>query len=349
MGQRYAAASLVEFAVYLLLAAGMEEEKARVTAEVLVEGDLLGHTTHGLALLGAYLKEIANGSMARSGEPRVVADAPAAVVWDGMLLPGPWLIVKAIDLAMQRASALGTCTVIIHRSHHTAALAAYLRRVTEQGKMIIISCTDPAVASVAPFGGRTAVYAPNPIAAGWPTDGDPVMIDTSMSITSLGTVNRLREQGKRLPGAWLLDADGRPSDDPAVLKTDPPGSQLPIGGFDHGHKGYALGLLVEAMTHLGGFGRADAVKGWSNSVFVQVLDPQRFGGASNFIRQMTSLSDACHASAPADGVAAVRLPGERGLRLREDQLQRGVELSASIVESFQPWAEKLGVKMPKAC
>jgi LDH2 family malate/lactate/ureidoglycolate dehydrogenase len=74
----------------LLERVGLETDKARVVAEVLLEGDLLGHTTHGLHLLAAYLADIEQGGMARSGEPRLLSDCPAAVTWDGRRLPGPW-------------------------------------------------------------------------------------------------------------------------------------------------------------------------------------------------------------------------------------------------------------------
>ena len=46
---------LINFARALLVRSGLDEDKARAVADILVEGDLLGHTTHGLALLGPYL------------------------------------------------------------------------------------------------------------------------------------------------------------------------------------------------------------------------------------------------------------------------------------------------------
>ena len=42
-----------------------------VVADILVEGDLMGHTTHGLALLPGYLEELEKGKMTKSGSPRV--------------------------------------------------------------------------------------------------------------------------------------------------------------------------------------------------------------------------------------------------------------------------------------
>ncbi len=349
MPDRFAATELTTFATALLQAAGLDADKAHVVAEILVEGDLLGHTTHGLQLLARYLDELEKGSMAKSGGPRVIADFPAAVTWDGRRLPGPWLTVRAIELAAERAKKNGTCTVVIRRSHHLACLAAYLKRVTDQGLMLLLSCSDPDIASVAPHGGRRGVYTPNPIAAAWPTDGDPVMLDVSMSITTNGLVNRRRAEGRKLPGVWMVDADGQASDDPNVLFTNPPGALLPIGGLDHGHKGYALGLLVEALTGaLAGHGRADAKEGWSANVYIQVYDPALFGGRDDFIRQAKQVADACRTTPPRAGLERVRLPGESGLRRREAQLADGVELYPGIMKALEPWALKFGVSEPAA-
>src|SRR5438445_3910554 len=131
MAARHTAAELVAFATALLAGAGLDTDKARVVAEILVEADLLGHTTHGLALLALYLGEIEKGGMTKTGEPRVLADLPAAVTWDGQRLPGPWLTVRALELAAARAKQNGSCTVVIRRSHHIACLAAYLQRVAD--------------------------------------------------------------------------------------------------------------------------------------------------------------------------------------------------------------------------
>ncbi len=344
---RYPAAGLMDFAAALLARAGLETEKARVVSEVLVEGDLLGHTTHGLALLPQYLGEIERGSMATAGEPRVIADFPAAVTWDGGRLPGPWLTVRAIELATERAGKNGTCTVVIRRSHHIACLAAYLKRVTDRGLMIVLTCSDPSASSVAPHGGRSDVFTPNPLAAAWPTNGDPVMLDVSMSITTNGLTNRLRNEGKRFPGGWALTAAGEPTDDPAALYTNPPGTLLPTGGIDHGHKGYAFALLVEALTGgLAGHGRADPKEGWGATACVQVFDPALFGGADDFRRQTEFVAAKCRATPPRPGFERVRLPGESGLRKRTEQLERGVALYPSIMPALRPWAEKLGVMPP---
>ena len=343
--------ALRAYAAALLRAAGLAADRADTVADVLVEGDLLGHDTHGLAQLPGYLGALANGTMAATGEPQAVADRGAAVLWDGGRLPGPWLVVQAIGLATGRARQHGTGTVVIRRSHHIACLAAYAERVARQGMVMLLASSDPSVASVAPHGGTRALMTPNPLAAGFPTGGaagdDPVIMDISTSTTTNGLTGRLHREGRLLDHPWLLDAAGQPSRDPAVLFTDPPGTILPLGGRDSGHKGYALGLLVEALTAgLGGFGRADPAEGWGAAVFLQVLDPAAFGGADAFVRQTRWLADAAQGVPPVPGGPPVRLPGGRGLERKRAAAADGLRLHPSILPGLAPWAERFRVDAP---
>lgn len=344
---RYAADELSGAAAALLVAAGLDDPMARDVSGVLLEGDLLGHDTHGLALLAPYLAELAAGAMRTQGSYRVVSDRPAVALWDGRRLPGAWLILRAIDAAIDRARSQGSGTVVVRRSHHIACLAAYLTRATERGFAMLLTCSDPNAASVAPHGGLTPVFTPDPLAFGVPTSGDPVLIDLSASLTTNGMTARLHKQGRRLAHPWLLDAAGRATDDPAVLFTEPRGTILPTGGVDAGHKGYALALIVEMLTGaLAGHGRADAREGWGATVFIQVFDPAAFGGQVEFLRQADWLVAACRGSAPRPGVEEVRLPGQRALQRRRDQLQHGVALHADILPALAPWFDRLGVKPP---
>ncbi len=343
------AADLIAFASDLFAAAGCDGDKPATIAAGLVEADLLGHTTHGLQLAPAYLNELAAGRMTPTGEPDVVQDRGPTVTWDGRALPGVWLAAKAVDLAAERALRYGLCAVAIRRSHHIACLAAFLERATRRGLMVTVASSDPAVASVAPFGGTKAVYTPDPIAIGIPTGGDPILIDISASITTNGMAARLRKEGKHFPGPWALDANGNVTDDPEALFANPPGTLLPTGGADHGHKGYGLALFIEALTQgFGGHGRADAPTGWGASVFVQCFDPAAFGGTDAFLRQSTWLADACRACPPTPGVDTVRLPGQRGLERKRKALAEGVELYPGVLDALVPYAAKWSIRVPEA-
>jgi L-lactate dehydrogenase len=347
MTLRYDAEGLKAFAKSLLEKMNLPSDRAAVIADILVEGDLMGHTTHGLQLLASYLKQLDEGGMAADGDFDVLQDRGSAVTWDGKYLPGPWLITRAMDLAFERIAVHPVMTVVIRRSHHIACLQAYLKRATDRGLVMLLMSSDPSCGSVTPFGGCTPVYTPNPIAAGFPSDGDPILIDISASTTTNGLTQRLYDAGQKLSHEWLVDNKGHGSRDPAVLFTDPPGAILPLGGLDSGHKGFALGLLVEALTaSLGGFGRFDRPNNWGAAVFMQIIDPEAFGGLANFKRETGWLAAACRNSAGLPGGAGVRLPGQRGLEMRRRYLAEGVELAPTIMPLLEPWAGRLDVALP---
>jgi LDH2 family malate/lactate/ureidoglycolate dehydrogenase len=343
----YTVSELVSFAHSLFLSAGCDDEKAKGIAEILIEADLMGHTTHGLALASNYLDEIERGTMLTHGDPQVLVDRGAIIVWDGNYLPGVWLTASAVDLACERATLYGLCAITLRRSHHIACLSAYLQRATSHELMAIIASSDPSAASVAPYGGKKPVFTPDPLAVGIPTEGDPIWIDMSASITTNGLSTRLNREGKRFPAQWVMDANGSLTDDPSVIFADPPGSILPSGGADHGHKGYGWALLIEALTQgLGGYGRAESPSQWGASVFIQVMDPELFAGLDAFRREMQWTAEACRDNPPIRADAKVRLPGEASLNRRRSALQHGVQLYPGVLESLTPWAEKFGIDMP---
>jgi LDH2 family malate/lactate/ureidoglycolate dehydrogenase len=79
---------------------------------------------------------------------------------------------------------------------------------------------------------------------------------------------------------------------------------------------------------------------------VQAIDPAAFGGTAAFERQADWLVNACRTNPPRPGVESVRLPGQRGLALKREQLQRGVALQEDIMPALLPWASKLRVELP---
>jgi LDH2 family malate/lactate/ureidoglycolate dehydrogenase len=326
----YRADALRDYASALLQKAGLAAAKADSVARTLVDGDLLGHDTHGLALLAGYVKELESGGMTRDGVPEVLSDRPAAVLWDGRRLPGPWLVHQGLDLLIPRARELGTASLVIRRSHHIACLAAYMLRALDEDLLMLLACSDPNTASVAPFGGTQAVFTPNPLAMGFPLTSGGVMVDISASITTNGMSNRKRAAGERFAEDWLIDAQGHPTNDPQTLFDQPPGTLLPVGGRSHGHKGYGMALLVETLTAgLAGHGRADPPEGWGATVHITLHDLQAFGGKDAFLRQMDHVAARCRGNRPADAGKPVRLPGEGGLKRRALQEKDGVRLHPS--------------------
>jgi L-lactate dehydrogenase len=343
--ERFSVEAVRSFATAVCANAGMEPEVALAVADGLLEADLYGHVTHGLALLPDYVEELDNGTMTKTGRPTVLSDFAAVALWDGNRLPGVWLTKIAVAEATERAKKFGVGAVAVRRSHHIACLAAYLERPARDGKLVFIYSSDPSDRHVAPFGGTTPVMTPNPVAAGIPASPDPILIDVSTSITTAAMCAKARSEGRPLPGKWLKDRAGNATDDAFVMKDG--GSIMPIGGLDHGHKGFGLGLMVEALTQgLGGYGRAEAPTEWGASVLALVFEPAAFGGVDAFLRESRWLADACRASAVPSGAPPVRLPGAGAIARKKEALMSGVPLDEPRLAGLRQLSARFAIDFP---
>ncbi|RQW70171.1 Ldh family oxidoreductase [Halomonas sp. YLB-10] len=344
--RRYTTPWLEDVLVTLFREAGASEEVSRTTSSILIEGDLLGHHTHGVKLANGYLKDLKSGHARGDAsllESRQIS--PVAAAYDGHYILGPYLVQKALEQSADAARTSGIGIVSIKRSHHIACLASYLKPFVDQGLMPIIMTSDPAVKSVAPYGGLDPVYTPNPIAMGIPSRIQPIMLDVSMSTVTNGSVAKARAEGSRLDHPVILSNQGVVSDNPEDYFTDPLGSILPLGGREFGHKGFAMGLMVEALTSaLGGFGRKDDPSGWGASVTVMVIDPALFAGSSDFLDETDHLVEACLQAKPVDPERPVRLPGQSGLRRRTEFLDQGIPLPGEVVAELRSAIEDSSLK-----
>lgn len=342
----YKHTSLIKLANAIMIKAGYPADRAQITAETLVEADLMGHFTHGLALLNPYLEDAIRGEMKMEGEPKVIHDSGANITWNGEYRSGPWLVRKAMGLAFERIKNHPVITVAISQCHHIGCLATYPEFATSKNLMMLLASSDPQNRTVAPYGGKTGVYSPNPLAIGIPTQSKPIIVDISMSSTANGLVNVKKAEGKKLPQKWLLDKDGNPTDDPNTFFETPPATILPLGGLETGYKGFGLGLLIEMLTSgLAGHGRADNPTNWGSSVYLQIIDPEGFGGVDNFKIQAQHLVNTCLNTEPFDPENPIRIPGGRALKLRDQRKKDGLPLSESIVESLKKWSDKFGINM----
>ena len=349
MTDRYAREALKTLAQDMLSKGGLAADKAEVVAELLVRTDELGVTTHGLSMVPYYLPELASGNMTRDGVHEVVSDRGATLVWDGNYLPGHWIMQQALEVCMDRARELGVVCLSIRRSHHIGCLSTLTRIAAAQGLICMISTSDPSGRWVAPFGGTDAVLTPNPWAVGYPAADHPVLIDTCASITTVSKVREHINNGTQFAHPWMLDSQGNATTDPTVVNQTPKGTILPVGGADHGHKGYAMALTVEMLTQaLSGHGRSEDVTRWGGNVFLQIMDPAAFAGADPFVREVEALNAACRASRPAPGFDAVRIPGDRAARMLDRSRTEGIALPDEVWTRVRAAAETLGVALPSA-
>lgn len=329
----------------LFKAAGLDAEKAECVARLLVLTDMMGRTTHGLAQCDAYLEQVSNGGMTRSGAPHTVRDSGSIIVWDGDYLPGLWLMDRALALGFERLPQHGVVTFAIRRSHHIGCLAAIAKQATDRGYFAMIASSGPHTKAVAPFGGTQGLFSPNPVAVGFPTTSTAVLVDICASLTTVSAIREKTAANELLEHPWALDSAGRPTRDPAVVeRANDRGSLLLLGGAEAGHKGFGLALMVEALTQgLSGFGRKDAPTRWGASVYLQLIDPQAFAGRDAFVAQTGFFADECRANPAIDPARPVRLPGDQAQRTIERCHADGVPVSAKTASGLRQWADRLGV------
>jgi LDH2 family malate/lactate/ureidoglycolate dehydrogenase len=343
--QLYLHTDLIAFAFKCLTAAGLKSEMASVVARRILDADLSGHDTHGLALLPRYLTELEEGKTAKDGTIETVSSRGACLTWDAGMLPGHWVLEQAFETAIGLVPAHGLVSIAVRRSQHVGALQVYLNMATERGYMCLLWVTDSKVRSVAPPGGLDAVLTSEPIAAGIPTRSAPILVDTTTSLTSNNFVKQAQMRGERLPWPALLSAEGKASDDPAVLSGEHHGTILPLGGITHGHKGYAIAMIVSALSlGLPGLGRVSGEK--AQGFFLQIIDPDAFGGRDVFLDEADWMANATRAARPIDPARPVRVPGD-GARARiASQMAAGVAISAEIRKATESWATRHGIAFP---
>lgn len=347
--QRFDHQALEGFARSLLERAGVPAQRSAPMALRMLDADLFGHSTHGLAYMSAYLERIKAGHIRPKAELTVLHDQPNAFSWHADRAPGAWVMDLATQELLKRVADHGVVSATVADCSHIGCLQAYLLPLVKKNLLVTLNATNPGIRSVAPFGGRDPVLTTNPIAWGIPTRGTPILIDQCTSVATNTFFRDLGAQGRQLPAAWLLDSEGKPTLDPEVLQHIPPGSILPLGGLDQGYKGFGLGLMVEAFSlALGGSGRRQSPDMYGQGVFIQVIDPDSFAGRELFLDEIDDLVASCRKSRPRPGSEGVRLPGERALANRERQLKDGIGLNDEILSRLRPWAEQLQVAFPEA-
>jgi len=348
MTSKYRHSDLTDCATELFTRAGADPGIAEVMAEVLVEADLLGYTTHGLLFATPFVEGLESGSFTPSGLPEFLKESSGTMVVDGRWLPGQWVMTWTLGEMLSKAQQVPVVTAVVRRAQNIACLAVYARRLAMRGLVGMVMASAPANEAVAPHGGKAPRYSTNPLAMGIPAPDHPILIDTSTSSASNREVERNRRAGTRLAHPSLVSNKGKASTDPAVMLSNPPGAILPAGGMDWGHKGFAFGLMVEALTScLGGFGRGSLPEAKGNNIFVQVIDPDAFGGRSDLLRETGHLGEHLRNTPPQKADQPVRVPGDRAAAAYEEQTSQGVALHPEIMPRLEPLLKKYKIKPPK--
>ena len=339
-----AASALEAFAAAIFGAAGMSAEHAAQVAQVLVWSNLRGNDGHGVQRIPRYIEIADEGGMNPKPAMSVRHDAPAALLIDADRAAGPISMVFAADRAMEKAKEAGIGLALVRRTTHTAAIGFYTRRVAERGMAAIASTAS--IPNMPYHGTRVAALSTSPLSFAVPGGGErPIVLDMATSVVSLGRLAQMRRAGQRLDPGWALDKDGNATTDAG--KAELP---LPLGGA----KGAGLSLMAECIASIltgnailaPALSEGGAAALHRQNSFIIAIDIARFADPATFRAGVARLVEVLKALPRQAGFDEILMPGERGDRVHETRLVRGIPVPPAVWAELARVAARFAVPMP---
>ena len=146
------------------------------------------------------------------------------------------------------------------------------------------------------------------------------MIDVSTAAFPGTELDVYQLLGMPLPAGVALDAHGQPTTDAQAAKQ---GALLPFGG----HKGYALGLAMQALGVLAGSG-LNAAKDYGYLIIA--MRPDLLLPLADFKRDLSEQLARIKAVPRQEGVTEIRLPSEKSFNSRERALREGIRIDRLV-------------------
>jgi uncharacterized oxidoreductase len=346
---RLAPEVLTDFVTRLFAALGVPAAEARTVAASLVGANLRGHDSHGVMRVPQYAGFLERGEY-RAGVPlQVEHETAAVVICDAHWGLGQVQAHRLLDQVLPRARVLGLAAGTARQCGHIGRLGEYAERAAEAGMVLLATVNNHGGGQrVAPPGGVEPRLGTNPLCIGVPAAEAPIVLDFGTSTVAEGKVRVHYINKTPVPEGWLLDHQGRPTTDPAVLYEPPLGLILPMGG-SQSYKGFGLGLVLDMLAGGLSGGRsshADPAPPRGNNVVFLVLDPALFAGRSALVRQASQLAEYVRGTPRAPGVDAILLPGDPERRTLEQRSRDGIPLDPAHWSRLTELADRLQVPVP---
>ncbi len=359
VAQRVQAESLKAFCVKAFQQAGVSDQDARITAEILVAADLRGVQSHGVAHLKRYVDGLRDGTMIARPRERIVVETPATATMDAGGGLGPPVSHRAMQEAIDKAREVGAGFVAVRNSNHFG-IAGYYAMMALEHDCIGMAMTNASPKAVPTFG-RDARLGTNPIAVAAPAGRNrPFVLDMATTTVSLGKIEIADQLDKPIPAGWAIDKHGQPALDSHrtldEFKRNAGGGLLPLGGEGEslgGYKGYGLALWVEILSALLA-GAAFASFTYPRTREGKPLPANlgHFFGAwridsfrplDEFKAAMDDLQELLRDEPKAEGQDRVYIHGEKEYAAAERHLRQGILLNARVMGELRAVAQELGL------
>ena len=309
--------------------AGYDEHEARILTDHVLDAALCGYEYSGLPKL---LNVVDAPQFRQERRPlTVLRESGSTAMLDGGNNTGMVAAYRATEATIERAQAHGLAIVCLSNTWMTGRSAYYCEMIARAGLVVIHTVAAPPM--VAPFGGARPALGTNPIAFGFPTAGDPLVIDMGTS-AFMGTDLQFRDRlGVPIPEGVALGPDGEPTTDAHAARQ---GALLPFGGKQGGYKGFGLALAMDALGALAaGTRTADDVSGYMFIAF----KPDLFLSPDDYRQEVSRRIDTIKATPRQTGVEEIRIPGEHGYRTRAHLLREGIEIDRKLHQALGRLAE----------
>jgi L-2-hydroxycarboxylate dehydrogenase (NAD+) len=358
MPQVYSYQRLHTFCEAIFLKIGCNEKDAKLATKVLLNADVRGIDSHGVARLSGYVRLWQANRINPTPNIKIIHETPSTATVDADSALGLVAAPFAMQIAMDKAKQVGTGWVSVQNSNHFG-IAGYHAMMALQLDMIGIAMTN-ASALVAPTFGKEKMLGTNPIAVAIPGGKEqPFVADFSTTTAANGKLEILQRKNEDTPTGWVQDENGTDTNDANILKKG--GALLPLGGDrEHGsHKGYCLGSIVDIFSAIlsgANYGpwvppfpayipMPENMPGKGIGHFFGAMRIDAFRPAEDFKTHMDNWIQRFNKSIPINDSQNVIVPGTPEREMEIIRLQNGIPIIDTVVYDLMKLGEELGVEL----
>ena len=333
----------------LFIKYGLKKTHANKVSSMLVNADLSGQSSHGVARIPIYLDKLEKGFLKPNVKTKIIKQTVNTASLDGNWGFGQLSANDAIKICIKKAVKKNIACVTLKKANHIGRLADFTNQAAKKNMIgIAFSNLHGTSHIVAPFGGIDRKLPTNPIAvsAPGPKKNDIFEMDLSTSSTAEGKVKINYNLKKKMEKGFIIDSYGKSTHNPKDLYLDPKGAILPLGGLA-GHKGFALSLAVDVLGGaLSTAGCTSTKKNQhGNAVTFIVIKISAFSSIRLFKENLKNLYKHVKSSRLQKGFKKILIPGEFEKENRKILGKKGILIDNITIKSLNSYLKKKDIRI----